>query len=102
MDLFERLHDPEFCVDAIDDAIAEIKRLRALTAWRDIASAPKDGTYVLLFFPGPLMDMESPGLAVGRYYTDSGWWVTAIWASGHPVKQPTHWQPLPEPPVAQE
>jgi hypothetical protein len=29
-DIIERLNDPETCIDAIDDAIAEIERLRSM------------------------------------------------------------------------
>ena len=34
MDIIERLEDDELYVDAVDEAIAEIERLRSLTAWR--------------------------------------------------------------------
>jgi hypothetical protein len=30
MDIIERLNDPETCIDAIDDAISEIERLRKI------------------------------------------------------------------------
>jgi hypothetical protein len=33
-DIIERLNDPETCIDAIDDAIAEIERLRKLVQAR--------------------------------------------------------------------
>lgn len=91
-------------VDAMKDAIAEIKRLREFTEWRPIETAPKDGTYILLYFPGPLYDQESKGVAVGRYYDeDKGyWWVTAVWPSGRAHKEPTLWLPLPLPEPPQE
>jgi len=38
MDIIERLEDEELYVDAVDDAIAEIKRLRALTANTPVAA----------------------------------------------------------------
>lgn len=100
MDLFERLHDPEFFMDAIDDAIAEIKRLRALTAWRDIAEAPKM-QYLILY--------NGSQRLIGCFHTFNG----GQWQCGGKkiVPTPTHFmllqdapdaQPLPEPPGPQE
>lgn len=66
--------------------------------WQPISEAPKDGTYVLLSFPGSFQDVESPGVAVGRYYADqkNHWWVSCIWGSGEAQKEPTHFMPLPK------
>jgi hypothetical protein len=64
--------------------------------WKPIETAPKDGTYILLRFAGPLHDRESPGISVGKAIDrEPGWWLTAIWASSTAHEQPTHWQPLP-------
>lgn len=66
--------------------------------WRPIETAPKDGTKVDLFFP-----------LAGRQ-TDWQWEESKLWgetwlhkhkngdASTYPNQQPTHWQPIPEPP----
>lgn len=68
--------------------------------WQPIETAPKDGTYVLLRFEGPFHDQESPGVAVGRHYASGPrWWLTSIWAATTANAEPTHWAPLPEPPV---
>jgi len=77
--------------------------------WLDISTAPKDGTYVLLAVP----HYES-GWNIGEAYFDQqsrdggDWWWAGTsdgdyWSSPlsesnhHP---PSHWQPLPLPPVA--
>lgn len=68
--------------------------------WRPIETAPKDGTYVLLHFPGPFHDSECPGAAVGCFsQLSSKWWLTAIWASTSAHHDPDGWLPLPPPPA---
>lgn len=60
--------------------------------WQPIATAPKDGTWVLAFWEGRPVSWDNYG------------WVR--WVDGHLVNEagdtfprmPTHWQPLPEPP----
>jgi Protein of unknown function (DUF551) len=78
---------------------AEIELMRAAleaaarACWQPIETAPKDGTAILL--------------CVGRWMTVGHWHrVAGGWSSNGPVyspygldEQPTHWQPLPEPPV---
>ena len=69
-----------------------------MSGWRDISSAPKDGTPILTCIAGP------------TYYARSGWWDDEVkgWAVGekadggkiYMVLPPTHWMPLPEPPEA--
>lgn len=68
----------------------EITRLRSLTKWRDISTAPKDGT---------------PILAVDRNGWREMWWVTNgtdyadYWQDHYDSEpEPTHWAPLPLPP----
>jgi hypothetical protein len=61
--------------------------------WRDIASAPKDGTPVLGFMP--------------TYYQGKGGQSVIIFLQGHWMDNrawkvsPTKWQPLPSPPEAE-
>lgn len=78
---------------------------RATPQWQDIATAPKDGTPVLLWglwageVSGPL---KSPKVEVGYYgkggdYPGFDWCATGgdyygVWGN------PTHWMPLPTPP----
>jgi hypothetical protein len=67
-----------------------------MTGWRDIETAPKDGTEVLLF-----------GKALyGREVMKVCWWSNrAAWQIAETVSgatpifnEPTHWMPLPQPP----
>lgn len=53
--------------------------------WQPIETAPKDGTLVLVY-------EECNGIMLGYYRTE---WREATEAM---TIQPTHWQPLPEPP----
>jgi hypothetical protein len=64
-----------------------------LGAWQPIATAPRDGTGILLWQPG----IDEPH--VGRWSRPpyQEWWGDA-WAP--PGCQPTHWMPLPAPPVS--
>jgi hypothetical protein len=73
--------------------------LRHVTArdgsrWQPIETAPKDGTHVLLWATGAFY-----GCVVGRYNSRAnnrgGGWL----AERFPVPKPTHWMPLPKPPV---
>lgn len=58
-----------------------------LKGWEPIASAPKDGTLLLLCVPGRSID-------VGQWFVSKpGWWIIHAMAVA-----PTHWQPLPEAP----
>lgn len=76
--------------------------------WRDIATAPKDGTSVLLGASGLVevgywQDFHEAETECGvpvECDVDEGWYGSLdIWPSG---KQPTHWQPLPPPPARLE
>lgn len=62
------------------------------TNWKPIETAPKDGTFVLLW-------EKHAGLFVGNFRP--GW---ASWLSmpGAYCRQPTHWHPLPAAPEAKE
>jgi hypothetical protein len=62
--------------------------------WRDISTAPKDGTVIGAWSP------SEPGIVRrvkwGRFVNQDGW-ITAT--KGCAVSNlPTHWMPLPEPP----
>jgi hypothetical protein len=67
-----------------------------LGAWQDIATAPRDGTYILLRFDGPFHDSESPGVAIGKAIDrEPGWWLTCIWAASTAHTQPSAWCVIP-------
>ena len=83
----------EICA-AIDDpacdltltAVECIKKLKAENEWRDIETAPKDGSFILLATPkGRIAD---------------GFWslVYGVWSWPYVMVEPTHWMPLPTPP----
>lgn len=66
-----------------------------MTEWKTIDSAPKDGTYILLFQP----DALEPDMTVCAWFDD--WWMACDGKNPElPLrgKQPTHWCPLPNPP----
>ena len=75
--------------------LTTIRDLRARVEWRTIETCPRDGTYVLLHFDGPINDSESPGVSVGKSIHGDGWWLTAIWAASVAHHQPSGWLPLP-------
>ena len=94
-DLVERLremggspvsHRPITAGRLCKEAAAEIERLRSLTDWRPIESAPKDGAAVLLYRSNPRRTVK-----VDR-------WLTNWWYETKIEHAPTHWLPLPEPP----
>ena len=55
--------------------------------WREISSAPRNGTWVLLYELGH-------GICLG--FADG-----EPWKADDKLCDPTHWRPLPEPPVAE-
>lgn len=69
-----------------------------MAEWLDIASAPKDGTIVLLAFPATWFHREHGTVGEGRwrdYDTIPGHWVVR----DRFATEPTHWQPLPKGPT---
>ena len=71
-----------------------------LGAWQPIATAPRDGTEVLVC---RTYLNNSPEYAVARNYNDGNGWRDMGdigWAGmyGGEDNQPTHWMPLPAPP----
>ena len=84
-------------------------RAQLLGAWLPIATAPRDGTWVLLF-GGTCNDDEgdNDNRPVSGQWTNDlngttgpyGRWQFAWYEGGYygAYKEPTHWQPLPTPP----
>ena len=82
--------------DLIRDALAAPSSDRggATDGWRDIATAPKDGTLYLVFG----LDTDGhPEIAVAFWRAQHGtcWIAPTGWERVHP----THWRPLPAPPT---
>ena len=63
--------------------------------WQPIASAPKDGTKVLLYWP------HWSGVAVIGYNADRRW-ISMVKLSDEQDPGPTHWRPLPLPPQEEQ
>ena len=61
-----------------------------MSAWQPIATAPKDGTEVILYDPAWTR------ATTGIWDEHAGFWCYGddYWFKA----KPTHWQPLPEPP----
>lgn len=74
--------------------------LRDLTEWRDISTAPKDGTLILCFYP----DRHGQDRLSLRYWAVGDWpssGRTEGWSDQHRQLRrtdPTHWPPLPSAP----
>ena len=68
-----------------------------MSEWQPIETAPKDGTAIIGFFP--------PDLVCEVYYDDDdddpGWWYANTGRGDYHEDRvfPTHWIPLPAPPV---
>lgn len=80
-------------------------RFQPQTQWRDIDTAPKDGTHVIVSFfcniRGPIIACagfcelpKSDDIKPGEVYEGWGWVATGTDELHHP----SHWMPLPEPP----
>ena len=68
--------------------------------WQDISTAPKDGTPVLLYgrLEGEVSgDWDGEHVAIGSFLYER-WSVDATDYYEVTVVNPTHWQPLPQPP----
>lgn len=96
MALVHLSNDSEF-----DDAISAGQARAAIAAylaaqWRDMDSAPKDGSLILGYFADGETAWHFDRL-VCRWISDLEMWS----AKGVGGLQPTHWQPLPEPPKEQ-
>lgn len=77
------------------EAIAALSRVEGAQGWRPIASAPKDGTRVLLYRPN-----WAEHTVVAWYHALGSEWAAV---NGFDVAgEPTHWMPLPPAPPATE
>jgi hypothetical protein len=79
----------------------EVKRLSELTKWQPIETAPKNGTWILLYeYQEPTgvdyFDNWCPSIQQGRYDEYDGWKKCSEYSIGF---KPTHWMPLPKLPA---
>ena len=67
-----------------------------MTEWQPIATAPKDET-VLIYIPN---DGWGIGVEIAHSSSDDpdGNWYSSLYQGGPIDVDPTHWQPLPDPP----
>lgn len=66
--------------------LAEVERLEQAQTWQPIATAPTDGTIVLL-------------CTAGWHKCEEGWFEGDGWHTDWNYIDPTHWLPLPAPPA---
>jgi Lar family restriction alleviation protein len=67
--------------------------------WQDIATAPKDGTYVTVYQTGVLEPSQC--ICMWDASWNGGWWMACDGKDPElPLRgpEPTHWRPLPPPP----
>lgn len=106
------------------EVLASILREYAEGGWRDISTAPKDGTVILLFCPkGDGTPGNTYRVTAGNWESDpggtteyrdregrwidqddrDGWegWISWDGGFSEDTMMPTHWRPLPSPPQEQ-
>ena len=77
-------------MNAMEDLRAAYFQHHANTGWRDISTAPRDGTRILVW------RAHEPGKEHLQVGVDK--WKGGCWYRSRTMMQPTHWQPLPPPP----
>jgi hypothetical protein len=86
--------------DLLREAIVEITRLRERTEWRDIATAPKDGTIIHIAdardVHAAFWDADRDAKFPWRFMDNDEESAMNAWMDGK--HGPTHWLPLPPPP----
>lgn len=95
----------ELVADQIVDLIAALTAAerRGMNEWRDMASAPKDGTRIQVWDHGAWPAAWSEECQHGRFETKPGWQIFECDDPFYSIAadNPTHWRPLPEPPLSQ-
>jgi hypothetical protein len=73
----------------------------ASNRWKPIETAPKDGTYVLVYGTGLFGDKIPivANFAQDCYFGRGGWASNACIDDYYTMEHATHWMPLPNPPV---
>ena len=70
-----------------------------MAEWQPISTAPKDGLLLLAVESGHERRtfVAEWSTAKGGYWVMTSGWVG--WGKMHPAWEPTHWMPLPAPPI---
>lgn len=91
------------CYDNLDPILelqaGDLRAVLALLEWQPIETAPKDGTPILLYWPGHRGHIAT-NCFVARWNVLAEDWLSSgqpVWR-GAGIYEPTHWMPLPEPP----
>lgn len=77
-----------------------------MSEWKPIDTAPKDGTTVLL----STLDIDAAQYVIAAFFEGSadfggspddgpGWYLYPTNGNHQVIGEPTHWMPLPQPPV---
>lgn len=98
---WQRNHPVNGWIDCREEDVAHYRsagqEIRELfigpSAWQDIASAPRDGTRVLIHVDGQAIEAAFDAIA--------GEWFAGQWGLGF-GDEATNWQPLPPPPVGEQ
>jgi len=75
-----------------------------MNEWKPIETGPKDGTYVLLFYPTYKLHVrignyeKREEFVNGKLKYSKEHWKCDVMSMPGCDPQPTHWMPLPEPP----
>ena len=98
--------------EALDRALAIVAELKAGSNWQPIATAPRDGTPVLILCPGNRQALARFTACPLMGHPESAWCVVVPCMGGYGYgsdtrihwdeDQPTHWMPLPPPPKKEE
>ena len=78
------------------DQLLKAAELLKQVEWQPIESAPKTGEVIILY--GQTQHAEFPFVGQGHWYKVYKKWAWHHYIGDEP-NQPTHWQPLPQPPV---
>ena len=68
-----------------------------MSEWKDISTAPRDGTWIMVYWP-----TMSIGMFPFTVFWDEGWEPASNYARDYGEVYPTHWMPLPKPPTEKE
>ena len=96
--------DRDVLIEECERLRADLTALRASLQWQPIETAPRDGMPVLLYYVNPggqsEMGMWRSEIRVGRGEVRQGWRYLRSHSATYDLDhQPTHWMPLPAPPI---
>jgi hypothetical protein len=73
----------------------ENEKLQKQNEWLPIETAPKDGTWILVY---QKYNDSFSEIMIANYYEGNGCW-SVMWDSRDTEINPTYWMPLPTPPA---